>query len=387
MRGSIPGPYTIPNVHADIFCVFTNRTPATAMRGFGVTALDFALECQMDKLAFAVGMDPLEFRILNAYRDGDMKAHRREAKNCALIECAQVAAEKANWPLRDEFRRMSSRLGGGADRAGGVADRTRAPALAPAAKHAPAVPQRVAYERPTPAAPAPAAPAPPPRSAPPAPASSPAASSHGAARFLGVWNKEALIMAKRRGRGVAHYQLSDRHRSRRRPEPSAGLFQPKRKVHCRSVLIDLGQGMKSVTRQIWRRDARRAGRGCVRRHRGFGHRAALHGFVCLTRHAPRRQCGYDCGTEARGVMLEAAAEELEVDPGDLETDGKGSIRVKGAPHRSISVRDVAIAAQFRQGKTISGRGIFLVPLSDVDPGNRRDVARNLLRPRLSHCRS
>ena len=65
--------------------------------------------------------------------------------------------------------------------------------------------------------------------------------------------------------------------------------------------------------------------------------------------------------------MEAAAEELEVDAGDLETDGKGSIRVKGAPHRSISVRDVAIAAQFRQGKTISGRGIFLVPLSDVDP--------------------
>ena len=47
----IPGPYTIPNVHADVFCVYTNRTPATAMRGFGVTAFDFALECQMDKLA------------------------------------------------------------------------------------------------------------------------------------------------------------------------------------------------------------------------------------------------------------------------------------------------------------------------------------------------
>ena len=103
-----------------MYCVFTNRTPATAMRGFGVTALDFALECQMDKLAIAIGMDPLEFRILNAYRDGDMKAHRREAKNCALIECAQVAAEKANWPLRDEFRRMSSRQGGGAARTGGA---------------------------------------------------------------------------------------------------------------------------------------------------------------------------------------------------------------------------------------------------------------------------
>ena len=34
----LPGPYTIPNVYGDVYCVFTNRTPATAMRGFGVTA-------------------------------------------------------------------------------------------------------------------------------------------------------------------------------------------------------------------------------------------------------------------------------------------------------------------------------------------------------------
>jgi CO/xanthine dehydrogenase Mo-binding subunit len=186
----IPGPYTIPNVSADVYCVFTNRTPSTAMRGFGVTAVDFALECQMDKLAHAIGMDPVEFRILNAYRDGDMKAHRREAKNCALVECAQVAAEKANWPIRDEFRRMSSRSGGGAARAGG-ADRTRAPA--PQAAPAPAAqPQRVTYERP--AAPQTAsapAPPPPPRSATPLPPKPPTTatpgSSHGARRFSSVF--------------------------------------------------------------------------------------------------------------------------------------------------------------------------------------------------------
>src|ERR1700691_903943 len=170
----IPGPYTIPNVHADVYCVFTNRTPATAMRGFGVTAVDFAMECHIDKGAVAVGMDPLEFRMLNMYRDGDMKAHRRQAKNTALIECAQVTAEKANWPLRDEFRRMSSRTGGSPER-GGVVDRTRAPALASAPKLTPVdtgagrtrppsvapppvVPQRIAYERPTPAGPERAAP-------------------------------------------------------------------------------------------------------------------------------------------------------------------------------------------------------------------------------------
>lgn len=97
--GHLPGPYTIPNVASNVYCVYTNRTPSTAMRGFGITGVDFSIECQMDKVAEAVGMDPIELRILNAYRDGDMKAHRRTAKNTALIECCQVAAQKARWPV------------------------------------------------------------------------------------------------------------------------------------------------------------------------------------------------------------------------------------------------------------------------------------------------
>jgi CO/xanthine dehydrogenase Mo-binding subunit len=114
--GHLPGPYTIPNVHADVYCVYTNRTPATAMRGFGITGVDFAIETHMDKVAEAVGMNPIELRILNAYRDGDMKAHRREAKNCALVECCQVVAEKAGVRLSAEARAASSLTGGGGER-------------------------------------------------------------------------------------------------------------------------------------------------------------------------------------------------------------------------------------------------------------------------------
>ena len=114
--GHLPGPYTIPNVHADVYCVFTNRTPATAMRGFGITGVDFAIEAHMDKVAEAVGMNPIDLRILNAYRDGDMKAHRRVAKNCALIECCQVVAEKAGVQLTSASRAASSRQGGGGER-------------------------------------------------------------------------------------------------------------------------------------------------------------------------------------------------------------------------------------------------------------------------------
>ena len=115
--GHLPGPYTIPNVKADVYCVFTNRTPATAMRGFGITGVDFAIEAHMDKVAETVGMNPIELRILNAYRDGDMKAHRRIAKNCALIECAQVVAQKAGVKLAPHLASASSLKDGGGERA------------------------------------------------------------------------------------------------------------------------------------------------------------------------------------------------------------------------------------------------------------------------------
>lgn len=103
-----PGPYTIPNVWVDTWCVYTNRTPSSAMRGFGVTIADFALEVQMDKLARLIGMDPLEFRFINAYRDGDMKAHRQETTGAALIECMQEASRVANWPVAEKYLKLSS---------------------------------------------------------------------------------------------------------------------------------------------------------------------------------------------------------------------------------------------------------------------------------------
>lgn len=71
--------------------------------------------------------------------------------------------------------------------------------------------------------------------------------------------------------------------------------------------------------------------------------------------------------EARAVLMEVAAEELEVNASDLETDGKGSIHVKGAPSKSISVIETALAGHFKHGKTISGRGMFMATRSYPEP--------------------
>jgi CO/xanthine dehydrogenase Mo-binding subunit len=72
-------------------------------------------------------------------------------------------------------------------------------------------------------------------------------------------------------------------------------------------------------------------------------------------------------TEARQGLLDVAAEELEAAPGDLEFDGHGNILVKGVPDRSVRVNAVAAAAQFKYGRTIAGRGIYMKARSPVDP--------------------
>jgi CO/xanthine dehydrogenase Mo-binding subunit len=102
------GPYAIPNVSIDAYCVYTNRQPTSAMRGFGVTMASFALEVQMDKIAEKVGVDPWAIRFINAYHNGDMKPHRKLAEDATLIETMQAAATLVGHELPDDLRAMTS---------------------------------------------------------------------------------------------------------------------------------------------------------------------------------------------------------------------------------------------------------------------------------------
>ena len=64
------GPYDCPNATIDGWVVYTNNPPCGAMRGFGSVQNCYAHEAQMDKLAAALGMDPVELRIRNAMQTG-----------------------------------------------------------------------------------------------------------------------------------------------------------------------------------------------------------------------------------------------------------------------------------------------------------------------------
>jgi len=70
--GCAAGPYMVPHAAVDAWAVRTNNPPAGAMRGPGAVQVCFAYEAQMDKLAYALGMDPVELRLRNALSTGTM---------------------------------------------------------------------------------------------------------------------------------------------------------------------------------------------------------------------------------------------------------------------------------------------------------------------------
>jgi len=78
------------------------------MRGFGITMASFALEVQMDKIAERVGVDPWTIRFINAYRNGDMKPHRKLAEDATLIETMQAAAALVGHELPEKLTAMTS---------------------------------------------------------------------------------------------------------------------------------------------------------------------------------------------------------------------------------------------------------------------------------------
>ncbi|MEQ1699869.1 MAG: molybdopterin cofactor-binding domain-containing protein, partial [Ilumatobacteraceae bacterium] len=94
------GPYKCEHATVDGWAVRTNNLPCGAMRGFGVVQACFAHEGQMDKLAAAVGTDPVSIRLLNAMETGDRLITGQVIENVAPV--ARCIEETAALPLPDE---------------------------------------------------------------------------------------------------------------------------------------------------------------------------------------------------------------------------------------------------------------------------------------------
>jgi xanthine dehydrogenase D subunit len=94
------GPYRCEHATVHGYAVRTNNLPCGAMRGFGVVQACFAHESQMDKLAAACGVDPVEIRLRNAMRTGDRLITGQVVANVAPVE--QCIRDTAALPLPDQ---------------------------------------------------------------------------------------------------------------------------------------------------------------------------------------------------------------------------------------------------------------------------------------------
>jgi len=92
------GPYNVDNVKGVAYTVYTNNTYAGAMRGFGTTQMAFAYESQMDILAHKLRIDPIQFRLQNAYDIGSTTPNRQILTHSVGVkETIKRAAEIASW--------------------------------------------------------------------------------------------------------------------------------------------------------------------------------------------------------------------------------------------------------------------------------------------------
>jgi len=96
------GPYKIPNVKIDSMSIYTNRPPAGAFRGFGVSQSAWAHESQMDVIAAALNMDPLEIRLKNGYEEGSEFVTGETLTGIGLKECVEKVASAVGWREKGE---------------------------------------------------------------------------------------------------------------------------------------------------------------------------------------------------------------------------------------------------------------------------------------------
>jgi len=100
----LAGPYKIPNLHLEGFAVYTNKTNCGSFRAPSGPQANFAVESQIDIIADALGLDPLELRLKNIVREGDEGPTGQVLNAVGLEECLRKAAAAIAWNDRRPAR-------------------------------------------------------------------------------------------------------------------------------------------------------------------------------------------------------------------------------------------------------------------------------------------
>ena len=122
---SSSGPYDVPNVKTDSYCVYTNHPVGGPMRGFGMPEMHSGLEQCIDELALAIQMDPVQFRKMNCVKTGCTLVTGMTMHPTGLTECLLKAADAIGWGRKDPPSAPFKRRGKG------IALMWKAPAMPP----------------------------------------------------------------------------------------------------------------------------------------------------------------------------------------------------------------------------------------------------------------
>jgi len=124
------GPYEIPNCHVDSFVVYTNKIFGTAYRGFGHLEALWGLERHNDIIAEELGIDPLEFRLINALRAGSttITGERIYEHTGRVDKCLKWVAKEIGWKKNPKPKKIK-KLSDGKLRGKGIAALQKAPAM------------------------------------------------------------------------------------------------------------------------------------------------------------------------------------------------------------------------------------------------------------------
>lgn len=99
------GPYKIPNVDLEGFCVYTNNGIAGAFRGFGVNQVCMGIETHMDMIAEKLGMNPIELRKKNVYHQGEVSSVGHIVKSSVGTYKTLETAENCDlWKNREKYK-------------------------------------------------------------------------------------------------------------------------------------------------------------------------------------------------------------------------------------------------------------------------------------------
>jgi CO/xanthine dehydrogenase Mo-binding subunit len=122
---SSSGPYEVPNIKTDSYCVYTNHPVGGPMRGFGMPEMHAGLEQCIDELAQQIGIDAVEFRRINCLKTGSTLVTGSKMHPTGLPQCIEKTAEAIGWGKKAPPSAPNKRRGKG------LALMWKAPAMPP----------------------------------------------------------------------------------------------------------------------------------------------------------------------------------------------------------------------------------------------------------------